>query len=750
MFFRHSQAVAPLLLASTAALLLQTTAIAQQTAPDASSIADDADTESPLLVEPATPQEQFDAVLLMLRLGRPKLARGYMQNLLDAGPDEATLLQLRDEHGAAVFLRLATNRDLQPLSVQLMEQVTAAFRRNASDPQRIDALVSDLTSTPRRREAALIALRNAGQPAVPRLIHHLANPATVGSHDLVASALIRIGEEAIPPLLGALQASDAPFKAAVIDVLGRLQSPRIVPYLWHPAFANDELPGVRIAAVQALARLLKRSVEKADEVSRFRAADELKRVALEHFGGRFPWSTDDQGNVSLWIWQHGAMTVERTLLSPQAASAYLATHFSRQGLALTPEREDLQALSLAAALALAVERNGWDEPLPTGPGTVHDLALVAGGELVAASLAEALESANSAAAFGALQILGQVGTENEVASGSLQESPLVAALNYPDDRIQFAAANAIMEIDPSSQFSAAHRVVSVLTRALTGSAVDRAVVIDARVQRATKVAGFLREMGYAPEIASTGQAGFKLTAHTAGVELIAVHVNCIRWGLSQTIANLRADARTAAIPIAVYGPEETKPRVASLLQRYPFTTYVIEAASTDFFHSQLRPFLQEISPPSPSAAQRVAMQSQALYWLALISSGQRTRSYNLAPAEAALTRLAGEPPFSDNALLALAAVPTASAQRFLQTLTVNEINDAGVRESAARQLAFHIQRFGLRLKSSELDALQESRTTAATPRLATALASVIGLIRSYDERAGTKLPTIPQPLPPSQ
>ncbi|MFP6703849.1 MAG: hypothetical protein VB861_19025, partial [Planctomycetaceae bacterium] len=67
--------------------------------------------------EPTTADALFDAVVLMVDLARPELARLYMQNLLDANPDDAALLAMRDKHGPSVFLKLANLESLQPGSV---------------------------------------------------------------------------------------------------------------------------------------------------------------------------------------------------------------------------------------------------------------------------------------------------------------------------------------------------------------------------------------------------------------------------------------------------------------------------------------------------------------------------------------------------------------------------------------------------------------------------------------------------------
>src|SRR5438045_1425185 len=64
---------------------------------------------SPLVVEPKTPIELFDAALLMHEIARPTLAKAYLARLLAESPDEAALLELRDRFGPAPFVKLTNN-----------------------------------------------------------------------------------------------------------------------------------------------------------------------------------------------------------------------------------------------------------------------------------------------------------------------------------------------------------------------------------------------------------------------------------------------------------------------------------------------------------------------------------------------------------------------------------------------------------------------------------------------------------------
>lgn len=695
------------------------------------------DEESPLLVEPETAAEFLEAAELMVRLGRPKLARRYLQGLLELQPDDATLLRLRQEHGPALFLRLANNDDLQPASTDLLDQINEVFRRHADDPERIDGLLADLQEGPQKRQAALLALRNTGAAAVPRILQHLADASQAGGADRYLQTLVQMGEPVIPPLLGALQAPDADLRAAVVQVLGRIGSRDVVPHLWHPAFAESQPGGVRSAAREALARLLSGSRARVEEISSYRVADRLKQVAVDHYRGASAEAVEGEA-VPVWSWDPEQETVAVSRLSPRRASLNAGTRLARQALELSGNRTDLQALYVGLSLALAVERSGWDRPVPTGPGSAYDRALTAGPEVLSEALSGALENQNAASAWALLQTLSRVGSNDQLSKKGAEQSPIVAALNYPHPRVQLAAATTVLELAPETRFPSAHRVVAILARTLN-SGRSAAVVVDPNVQRGRDLAGMLSGMGYDATVAGTGQEGFRTAAERGDVELILLHMNTIRWGLSQTVANLRADARTAFLPIAVYGPEGMQSEVASLIQRHPLTTSVVTPHRSEYLSEQLRPFLNEIRSPRISEQERAERKAVAVSWLADIADRGDEGLFDLTAAEDALIRAAGEPRLASHALRAMGSVPTRDIQEQLQRLAVNPDKSADTRRAAAVQLSRHIRRHGLLLSQRGIRAIKAGWRSAEDPGVSTALASVLGALQPNSRLAGDRL-----------
>ena len=150
-----------------------------------------------------------------------------------------------------------------------------------------------------------------------------------------------------------------------------------------------------------------------------------------------------------------------------------------------------------------------------------------------------------------------------------------------------------------------HYVDDVLASAVSASEKPSAVVIDSRQNDGLTVSQVLREVDYVTEAASTGQSGFDAVTGQLHCELVLVHSNCLRWSLSDTIANLRADYRTQFVPIVVYGPERDRSRTQSTRQQHTGVWFFREPISDLTFPQAMR--LEGVPAPLLSEDERKQM-----------------------------------------------------------------------------------------------------------------------------------------------
>lgn len=699
--------------------------------------------ESPLLVEPKTPAEFFDAAVLTDRLYRPALTKRYLEKLLQSNPSDEALLDLRTKYGPGVFLHLADDPALKPAAPQLLARVTAALRKHAEDPAFLDSLIEGLQGPPEDRDTAIQMLTNIGPSAVPRILKHLGAPKPNEEPGLLVQGLAQMGGQVVPVLCGAIESTNDAIRNGAIQALGLLGSKSAVPYLLDPAFNSSQPAGIRSAAQKALARILGVPTDKGDGVSSFGAATELKKFAQDALANRIAWPTSE-GKTDLWTWNEESKSVVRDRLSPIAASLSTGLRFARQAIALAPEDREAQILYLAldfAWEARGAKEVGGDQfarPFSFGPGTPHNLALTAGPDVAAGTLALGRALGDPAVELGALHALAAVGAREQIYGSRHVQSPLLAALNDPNPEVQYAAAIAILRSNPETPFRGARRVVEVLTRAITGTPSPFAVVIDTNREQGNEMAGILNQIGFETVTASTGREGFEMVVQRSNVVLVAIEANVIRWPLSQTVSNLRADARSAQIPLLIFGPEAVRAQIRGLLTHYPQVEYIVESATPQNVEVQAGEFLKRamaLAAPPANRAERVV---EATSWLASIANGNRTNLFNLEGAESALMLLSTDRSVYANAMEALAAIPTGAVQRHFEQLAIGERLDPAIREAAARHLVAHIQRHGLLLSAAQVAELEAAWRSAQSPELATALAAAVGSLKPNARRVSSR------------
>jgi len=705
----------------------------------------DSELDSPLLREPTTAAELFEAAVLMDKLARPEWTKRYLEKLMESGADDEAFLSLQDRHGPAIVLKLANSRELHPVSRQLLSKLNELLGERRRDPTRILALIDDLFASATKKAAATATLRNAGTVAVPYLLGQLADPDLSDRHAVLVETLSRMGGQIEPALLGALDSPDETVRLSALVVLGRVGKLQAAPFVSFYAFDKGQPVGIRESARQTLNTLHRAAGRRSPSTDEFGVSDRLRQAALKHLRGDVRLNADPEGQVPVWFWDAQSGTVAVNNLPQREASLFAGARFARQALEFAENDREAQTVALGLTLALDAYRNGPYTRLPGGPGTALDLAMSSGPEVVSDTIRLALDNNNTLTAVAAMQALGQIGTHHQLSKNLSRSAPLISALNYPDVRVQFAAATTILQLDPRTKFPGADRVVAILSRALAGEGSLSALVVDPNAAGANVVGGLFAELGYSAEIANTGRDGFKVAVNHGDVQLIILNVNTVRWGLSQTVANLRADARTAGIPIALYGPDSVRPRVQSLVDRYPMIDFIGEPNSSDHLRLRLKPFLSRLKTQPLSHKEREGMAQAAGDWLAHIAGGKRTDVFDIAPAEPALISAVGREESMANAIFALGGIPSAKVQEVYQQITLNGGVPLEHRDAAARQLAFHIQKFGLLLSRKQVAEIKRFWIAAAEPELATAVASVIGTLKPNSAQVGTRLREFPKP-----
>ena len=123
---------------------------------------------------------------------------------------------------------------------------------------------------------------------------------------------------------------------------------------------------------------------------------------------------------------------------------------------------------------------------------------------------------------------------------------MLAALNDPNPDVQYAAAVAVLQAHPDRRFRGSQRVASG-PRFGDEFAFCRRRRFQLRQRGGNEMAGLFTRIDFETVTAFTGREGFEISPPIGHVGPRAGSRQCgLRWPLSQTVSNLRADARTAA------------------------------------------------------------------------------------------------------------------------------------------------------------------------------------------------------------
>jgi hypothetical protein len=684
--------------------------------------------------EPRTPMELWSAIDYLIRTGQIKQAVPYLDKFMSSQPDDATLIQIRDKFGTGSILRLEDDPATRKYAQPLVAKLTEAARRHAAHPDRIARFVAALTRSTEEQEYAIARLKEAGPQAVPFLVDALDRAGIpADERALLARNMGRLDRTAVPALLAVLDSPDAQLAADAATALGRIGDPRAVPFLTYPAAAADAPPAVRQAAREAIARLTGKPFASQPRTPAKVLTDAAR--GFHRHQVEFPGDS-----VLIWTWDNNRKAPVPRQVSRSDAEGLLGSRLARQALRLDPRDFDAQVVLVSLALEKAIERVGFSA-FPAGDQATFGSACAAGPRVLSEVLHDAIADGKTDLAAATAIALGQV-TDRALLSSGGHPHPLVEALTSPGARLQFAAAKALVDLAPTQPFPGSSRIVPTLARFANTQSLPRAVVIDSNPARGSKLAGFLRTLGYEAVLETTGDRGFRDAVETADVELVLISHDIFQgaWGLVDTLTNFQTDARTSNLPVYVYGPLNLEIRRPYLVTSFPRIKYLVQPVDAAALERLLGG-----KPAKLTDAERASYAQEATALLARIASQPNSPlAADLTAAEPALAAALRTPGTSLAASTALGDVADPSAQRSLADTVLDPSRPIELRRASATQLARSIQRFSPLVAADQETKLVSEFQEEQDPQLRAALGTVVGLLRAHSE-AAQRAPKSPRP-----
>ncbi len=685
--------------------------------------------------EPKTPLELWSAIDYLVRTGQSKKAVPYLEKFTKAQIDDATLVEIRDRYGSGSILRLADDPATSRYAQPLVERLTAAVRQYAVEPERIRQAVAELMGTKEEQAYADAHLREAGPYAVPFLVEALQRPdLTPQQRSLIVQNMGRLDRSAVPALLAVLDAPDPKLTTAAATALGAIGDSRAIPYLTYPASASQTPPAVREAAQAAIGQLSGRSFV----VQPQSPAQVLTQTAWRFHRHQVEFPGDP---VAVWVWDKDRKAPVARAMKRGEAEGYLGGRLADEAVQLQPLDLDARTAQVSLALEKAIDRVGFHAFPAQDPATFASV-VKAGATVLAEVLRKAIVDGKDELAAAAAAALGKV-TDPVLLAITGHPHPLVEALSAPGPRAKFAAAKTLVELAPTRPFPGSSRVVPTLARFATAQKLPKAVVIDGNPNRGSQVAGALRELGYETVKETSGDQGFRAAADSADVELAAASYAQAHgaWNLIDILTNFQSDARTANLPVYIYGPLNLERDRFLLRESFPNARFLVQPTSAAILESLLGGRPTKLNP-----AERTGYASEAASLLARIASQPKSPyAADLTASEPALSIALNQPETSLAASSALGEVPSPDAQQSLADVVLDPSRPVELRRTSAAQLARSIQRFGPLVSGDQEASLAAESRTEADDQLRQALGTVIATLRSKSQKPQIRAGRPPRP-----
>lgn len=529
----------------------------------------------------AAPKALFRQAEDLISEGRYDVAAEVLKAFL-ASAQERDYLAITATRSTA-FLRLrnvplwSENAAAQAEAVKTVEEIIkkseTANAKLYRDPARIDKFIRNLGASLEERIYAEDQLKKAGDAVVPVMIKTLRNTQDNEQRAGILLVITRLGQETVPGFLGAIDGLSDDLKlgllrslAARSDVLALVSSADtdFQPHLWYYSGSKSPESGsLRAFAVSQLERLT------GADLGRRKPEVELTRIASAFV--RHDARYRDPNRIRLWTWDQAKQDVVAVDATKAQADEFYAVRYLRWALEINPADTVAQEQFLTLTVASAMQRGKFGD-LAKADAAVYQIAAATPTATLIDILDRALAQQNTALALGLTQVLAARADKNAVVGPSpSRPGVLVRALDYPDARVQLAAAVGLLRAASVADHSHHAKVVDVLRRAAAvdqpagGKEMGRALIADPLDMRAERVAGYLRQVGYATERFATGRDLLRRVARAADFDLIVIDRHVPNPELRDLLAQLRPDHSLARRPVLLIASPD-KPRPPSFEQ----------------------------------------------------------------------------------------------------------------------------------------------------------------------------------------
>ncbi len=252
-----------------------------------------------------------------------------------------------------------------------------------------------------------------------------------------------------------------------------------------------------------------------------------------------------------WAWHEASGTPVRAVVDVSDATLTATVRVTEQLHAIDPDDAAISHLHAAAVLEDAQRRVGYDQVMPQPPPAAARQALDAGPGVLIEVLDVARKQRFRGAAIALLDQLAKTGDSTLLRGTSGRVSSVAAALLDPDRRVRFAAARAIVALDPKEAYPGSSYLPDVLGYLASSGGRPRVLIGHPKTDIARLLAIQLATLGFEGDTVSTGRA-FALRAFAnPDYAFLLIDDAMTRPTQRELRQTLRRDPRTGELPIGL-------------------------------------------------------------------------------------------------------------------------------------------------------------------------------------------------------
>jgi len=642
-----------------------------------------------------TPVEIARAAEMLVNVELFDDAKVMLEKLQALQLDDTQLLEMTAQVGSAFFAEIYTRPELQPTGQAVGDYVLRGAQKGLQSPERYNSLFRSLNSDDvSARNKAVRQLRTIGEPAMANVLNAFTQDDRVEDFPGLRGALKALAFELPEPIVAGAMASDPQVRLEAIRALENVDSKEATSALYLAVLMPNQDDLIRSTASDILTN--RRPGVSTDlafiEEWFHRETDEALCAKRDPALARQSSKT--------WIWNRDLQKIVSQPSNVATDRCRRASYFARGLYESNPLSKSNRELFLLTQLELAKRVAGPHTPINSSKLT-KKLGLSVGETNQLLQLA--LKRQFFPAATACCEIIKSMGDVSVLSERSGSYPPLTHAILSGDRNVQFAALDAINQLDPKQAFPGSSHVVTLAVYLAGGSGQPAALVGHHLVDIAQTYAASIASSGLHGEAASTGKALFEIATASSDVEIIVISDTITNPSYAGLIQQLRSDWRTSKIPIALLYSDARKGQRAELrLKRsnvtvLPFTSEpALIAASVDQVVEKVSTFRQD-------RVERNRQAKVAIRWLAKIAKNREDyRFFDLGRHQAKIQQLIYQPGFLTPVAEILSSIASPDSQRKLLDFASENSLPISQRQQAVDAFQSSVKRSGILLTTDEI------------------------------------------------